>query len=511
MRILFVTSEIAPFAKAGGIGDVAAALPRALAARGHDVKVVAPLYARVRAHPAPREEVADHLSVTLGRHPVGFAIESTPLCGPAGEALAGPQVPVYFVRSASAYDRPQLYTQDGDEHQRFALLGHAALRLCQVLDWAPDIVHANDWHAGLVPLSLRTVFGADPRFAHTRSVLTIHNIGHQGTFPAATAGEVGLNGAVHHLHQDQLREGRLSFLLTGILYADAITTVSQTHAREIMTPGLGVGLDPFLRARSPVVFGVRNGIDTDAWDPARDPALPAPYDAADLTGKAACKQALCEGSGLPYDPDMPLLGVVSRLVWQKGFDLVEHVLPRWLSQRRFQLVVLGTGEPRFEAFFAHLAHHLPRQVAFHRTFSEPMAHLIEAGADLFLMPSRYEPCGLNQMYSLRYGTPPIVYKTGGLADTVTLWDPATQRGNGFVFDHFDDHGLNWALAHARDAFDSREADGGAAWRQLQRNGMSAELGWDGPVAAYESIYRAILGRPADPPLASAADGRPAQP
>ena len=283
--------------------------------------------------------------------------------------------------------------------------------------------------------------------------------------------------------EQQLREGRLSFLLTGILYANAITTVSPTYAREITTPEHGVGLDAFLRARRDVLFGILNGIDESEWSPERDPLIPFHYSAEDPSGKEENKALLLRSVGLPYRRGVPLFGIVSRLAWQKGFDLCFDVLPALLAQREVQLVVLGSGEPKYEDFFARLARLAPHKVAFRNAFSEPLAHLIEAGSDLFLMPSRYEPCGLNQMYSLVYGTPPIVHKTGGLADTVRLWDPAARSGNGFVFDHFDPRGLTWAIRYALDQWGDREG-----WRRLMQNGMAEDFRWSRRVREYEELY-----------------------
>lgn len=479
MRVLFVTSEVAPFAKTGGLGDVGAALPKALGAQGHDVRIVAPLYRRVLEGRHALEPLLGPIDVALGGRHYRFATLRA--------HLPGTGVPVYFVHCPALYDRPAIYTQDPDEHVRFALLSWAALRIAQHLCFVPDIVHANDWQSALLPLMLRSVFAWDRMFHGTRTVLTIHNIGHQGTFGAHVLAELGLSEAAPMFHQDQLREGRLSFLLTGILYANAITTVSPTYAAEIQTPEHGVGLDPFLRARRDVLYGILNGIDDEVWNPSRDPHLPHRYSADDLRGKAECKKALLESVGLPPRPGVPLIGIVSRLVWQKGFDLLFDVLPPLVARRRFQLVVLGSGEPKYEEFFFRLARSAPSDVAFRNGFSEPLAHLIEAGSDLFLMPSRYEPCGLNQMYSLAYGTPPIVHRTGGLADTVRLWDPRTARGNGFVFDHFDANGLTWAIRYALEQFGDR-----GGWRLLQQNGMREDFGWSRRVREYEAVYKRVL-------------------
>ncbi|MBM4359211.1 MAG: glycogen synthase GlgA [Deltaproteobacteria bacterium] len=478
MKILFVSSEVAPFAKTGGLGDVGAALPRALRAAGHDVRIVMPCYRRVLEGNHRLRMVIPPMTIAVGPARLSFdTLEAT---------LPGSDVPVYLVRCPRLYDRPNVYTQDGDEHLRFALLNWAALRIAQQLGFAPDIVHANDWQTALLPLMLKTVFAWDRLFANARSVLTIHNIGHQGTFPASAVNEVGLGMTAQSFHQEQLAQGRMSFMLTGLLYANAITTVSPTYAREIQTPEHGVGLDAFLRARRDVLFGILNGIDDDEWNPAKDRHLPHRYELSDLSGKARNKEALLTELRLPQRPGVPLVGMVTRLAWQKGLDLCFEALPALFMQRDVQLVVLGSGEPKYEAFFSELARRLPRRVAFINRFSEPMAHLIEAASDMFLMPSRYEPCGLNQMYSLAYGTPPIVHRTGGLADTVKQFNPATGEGNGFVFDHFDVRGLKWALGAAVDAY-----RGGRGWTRLVQNGMAERFGWALRVREYEAVYRGV--------------------
>lgn len=483
MKVLFVASEVAPFAKVGGLGDVAAALPRHLARLGHDVRVAMPMYARVEAPGRAFSEVVPELWFTLGEHRVRASVHSA--------VLPDSAVPVYFVRCPSLYDRPSLYGSGGDEHLRFAVLGQAALELCQRLRFAPDVAHLNDWQTALVPLLLRSVYAWDRLFERTRTVLTVHNLGHQGTFPARVADEIGLGVARDLLHQDERRAGRFGFLLHGLLYADAITTVSPTYAKEIQTPEHGLGLDGLLRARGDRLRGILNGIDEAEWNPETDRHLPRTYSAADLSGKEEDKRALLESAGLPYLQDAPVMGIVSRLAWQKGFDLCERVLPSVLERRRAQLVVLGTGEPRFEAFFGALARAFPKQAAFRAAFSEPLAHLVEAGADVFLMPSRYEPCGLNQMYSLRYGTPPVVHRTGGLADSVRPWDRPEGRGTGFVFDHFSEVGLAWAVNLALDTFGTGGGEDRARWQALQRRGMAEPMGWEHRVGEYVEVYRWI--------------------
>lgn len=483
MKVLFVASEVAGFAKTGGLGDVAAALPRALAGRGHDVRLVMPMYPRVKTEGRTFETVVRDASVDLGGTRVHYSVHAA--------TLPDSKVPVYCVRCPGLFDRPSIYTQDSDEHLRFAVLQWAALQLCQRLRFAPDVVHANDWQTSLLPVLLRTMFSWDRLFDATRTVLTIHNIGHQGSFDARLLPQTGLGDAAHHFHQEQLREGRINFLLTGLLYAHAITTVSPTYAREIQRPEHGVGLDSFLRERSSVLFGILNGIDELAWSPDTDALLPHRFSESDLSGKEKCKEELLRAANLPYRPEVPVLGIVSRLAWQKGFDLCFNVLPRLLASRAVQLVVLGTGEPKYEALFTQLGRRFPKQVVYKPAFSEPLAHLIEAGSDMFLMPSRYEPCGLNQMYSLKYGTPPIVHHTGGLADTVAPYDRRTGRGNGFVFEHFDETGLRFALSQALSAWGSGKGEDRERWQALMKNGMRARFGWDERVAAYEQVYRMV--------------------
>ncbi len=488
MNILFVSSEVAPFAKVGGLGDVAGALPKQLREDGHDVRVFVPMYARIRAQGRPMETVVSRASVELGGVNVYFSVHSSPM--PGSSQL------VYFVSCPALYDRPNIYGSDPDEHLRFIVLTWAALKTCQILRFRPDIAHVNDWQTALLPLILRTALAWDRLFEGTRTVLTIHNIGHQGTFDARILPSTGLASVAQHFHQDQLRGGHINFLLTGILFAHAITTVSPTYAREIRTPEHGVGLAPFLRQRRSVLFGILNGIDESEWSPEVDRHLSHRYSASDLGGKELCKRALLEEAGLPYVHEVPVIGIVSRLAWQKGFDLCVKVLPAMLARRAVQLVVLGTGEPKYEAFFAGLAKRFPRQVVYKSAFSEPVAHRIEAGADMFLMPSRYEPCGLNQLYSLRYGTPPIVHRTGGLADTVVQFDDEHGHehgsGNGFVFNHFDTGGLAWALGRALSVWGSGKGADRARWKRLQKSGMRGKYSWVERAREYEGVYRKVV-------------------
>lgn len=483
MNILFASSEVAPFAKTGGLGDVGSALPRALSAAGHDVRVIMPMYSRVLGAGRQFTEVIPELWLDLGGTRVKVSLYES--------VLPGTNVPVYFVRCPPLYDRPSLYGNSPDEHLRFAVLNWAALKVCQVLRFAPDVIHCNDWQTSLIPLLLRARFSWDRLFQNTRTVLTIHNLGHQGTFPASVMPQTGLAESWYLFHQDELRAGRLGFLMTGLLYANAITTVSPTYAKEIQTPSQGVGLDGILRQRADVLHGILNGIDEDEWNPSADRHLPVGFSSESLTGKDTCKRALLAAARLPYRRDVPVFSLVARLVWQKGIDLVESVLPNLLRHHKFQLVVLGKGEHKYEEFFRLLQRAFPQKVAYESAFSEPRAHLVEAGSDVFMMPSRYEPCGLNQMYSLRYGTVPLVHKTGGLADTVWQYNPRSGRGTGFVFEHFDEGGFAWAIRRALEVWGSGTGEYRTRWEALMRNGMSLPLGWKHRVGRYIEVYEKL--------------------
>lgn len=482
MKLLFVASELAPFAKTGGLADVLAALPPYLHRAGHQVRVVVPLYDTIDTNSANFhfEWVLDsHLA--LGHHHYQIKIFQ-----------AGTEPSIYFVYCPELYSRGRLYTNDGDEHRRFLALSYAALILCQRLNFAPDIIHCHDWQTALIPMLLKTIYKRDPRFSRTRSLLTIHNLNYQGGFPAEAGADTNLDSYAHMFHQDLLRAGRINFLLQGILYADGVSTVSPTYAHEIQTEAHGAGLDGLLRTRRSTVVGILNGVDYDEWSPEHDRYIPHHYSAGDLTAKEWNKQALIEHLGLSYRPGVPVLGIVSRLVGQKGFGLVGEVMPDLLIRHGFQLVVLGSGEPGLEEMFTRLQRAFPKQVCFYQGFQNQLAHLIEAGADMFLMPSRYEPCGLNQLYSLRYGTVPIVHRTGGLADTVQNWNPRRGVGTGFSFENHDAQGLRWAIQAALTTYRHP-----AQWRQLVLNGMARDFSWDVQGKLYELLYARLtnLGSP----------------
>jgi starch synthase len=353
--------------------------------------------------------------------------------------------------------------------------------------FAPDIIHCHDWHTAMIPLFLRTVYSWDQLFADTRTVLSIHNIGYQGVFGADIIGDLNLFGDDHYLHQDDLSQGRINFLKTGLLFANLLTTVSPTYANEIQGAEFGMGLDETLRSRGDVLVGILNGVDYDEWDPATDALIPSNYSGSDISGKKACKQALMEQLGLAGGANQPIIGIVSRLVSQKGIDLMERVLPGLLGRVNFSLAVLGSGEPRFERFFESLQAAARGRVSFYRGYNNTLAHWIEAGSDMFLMPSVYEPCGLNQMYSLKYGTVPIVRKTGGLADSVQQITSASASGTGVLFQHYDEPGLNWAMRRALELYEDKPL-----WQKIMRNGMAMDFSWERQVQQYETLFRKLI-------------------
>ncbi len=474
MQILFLASEVAPWSKTGGLADVAGALPRALAARGHAVSIVAPRYG----------------SVDPRRHGLTRVDNAVRVRGEAAAIWVGKGPPtVYLVEHEHHFGSRQGLYGDGvrdypDNAERFAWFTRAALALPAATGLRPRIVHANDWQTGLAPFLLRHEHANDPALAGTRTVFTIHNLAYQGVFPKQVVPHLGLPWDVFRYEAMEFHD-RLNFMKAALSFADVLTTVSPTYAKEILTHDGGAGLDAVLRHRRADLHGILNGIDVAEWDPARDRHLPAHYSAEDLSGKAACKAALQSELGLPERPDVPLVGMVSRLADQKGVDLVAAALPDLLA-RDVQIALLGSGDRRYEEAFARAASDRPERMAAQVGFSEPLAHRIEAGSDAFLMPSRFEPCGLNQMYSLRYGTVPVVRAVGGLEDTVEDYD-GWNRGTGFKFVPYTPHALLLAARRALDTWRDRRA-----WRGVVLRGMAQDFSWDRSAAGYEALYRTLV-------------------
>ncbi len=483
LKICFLASEVAPFAKTGGLADVAQALPAHLLSQGHDVRVFMPLYGKIdsEAYEFTPVDFLHDVHLRMGDHTFVFSVF-------VGRA-PGSDVDVYFIHCPQLYHGDHVYTGEWDEHLRFALLTRGAIECCQRMGWGPDIFHCNDWHTALVPIYLKTLYSWDQLFARTKTVLTIHNIAYQGVFPEEVITNLGLDEYRHLFFQADLEKGAISFMKTGILYADVITTVSKTYAREIQTDAYGMGLEGLLRQRAGTVIGIVNGVDYSQWSPQEDTLIPYNYGVDDVAeGKAKNKHHLIEATGLIYDEDAPLIGIVSRLTSQKGFDLTFEALPEALRYLNLRAIILGTGESGIEDHFHWLQRTFPQKVCFHRGYNNELAHLIEAAADIFLMPSRFEPCGLNQMYSLKYGTVPIVRKTGGLADTVEPFNAATGQGTGCVFEHYDRTGFAWALKTALTTYQD-----GPNWERLRQNGMEVDYSWDKQGAEYETLYRQLAG------------------
>jgi starch synthase len=475
LKVLLVASECAPFAKTGGLADVAGALPRALRLRGIDARVVMPLY---RGIPWNELDVLEGaLSVPIG----GGTARGRVRLG----RLPRSDAPVYFLEHHHYFDREYLYGSPteayADNLERFTFLSRGALQLCKALGWYPDVVHANDWQTALVPVYVDTVEWAQPLHA-AASVYTIHNLAYQGVTDRGALLLTGL-GPEHDNSNEFEHFGTLNLTKAALAHATLITTVSPTYAQEIQTAAHGNGLDGVLRGRAGDLVGIVNGIDPGEWNPATDPHIPARYDAGDLGGKALCKAELQKEAGLPVREDVPLFGLVARLVPQKGTDVLAHALDRILDLD-LQLILLGTGDPEAESFFAHAADERGDRFRAWLQFDNGRAHRIEAGSDFFLMPSRFEPCGLNQLYSLAYGTLPIVRATGGLADTVRPYSEATGSGTGFSFHDLTPGALFDTLGWAVSTWYDRPRH----IRQMQQEAMGEDFSWQHAAAEYEKVY-----------------------
>ena len=478
MHIVFAASECVPFIKTGGLADVIGALPAELVRQGHEVTVYLPLFRAVAAKLGKREVAARSLTIPFSGYNRFVDVVD-------GGILDG--VRHLFIDCPTLFDREALYgsgaTDYSDNWERFGLFSRAVLEASKQLG-VPEIFHAHDWQAAMLPVFLRTVYAEDPLLDHAGTVFTIHNAGYQGWFPPATTERLLLPWEVFRM--DRLEHyDTFNFLKGGIVYADALTTVSRKYAQEIQTPEFGNGLDATLRRRAADLTGILNGVDYDEWNPALDRYIAAHYSAEALAGKGECRRDLLHAFGAPSLPDTtPLLGIVSRFATQKGFDLLAQIAER-LAERELFLVALGTGEPYYENLLRSLAERFPHRFAVRVEYDNTLAHKIEAGSDIFLMPSRYEPCGLNQIYSLRYGTVPVVRATGGLDDTVQeLANP--YEGTGFKFHGYESRDFLLTIDRALASFADREA-----WQQLMRNGMAQDYSWRAPAAEYVALYQAV--------------------
>jgi starch synthase len=490
VKIAFLTTEAVPFAKTGGLADVGGALPAELARRGHEVIVIMPGFRSTRQAGQTVETVDAHVLVRLADRQVTAGITKS--------RLPDSSVTVYFIDQPQYYERAQLYGDaQGDYRdncERFVFFSRAALQWISQLGFEPDVVHCNDWPTGLVPVYLDQRVEGGSWSARAASLMTIHNIGYQGQFWHWDMLLTGLGWDLFNWQQLEFH-GHLNLLKAGIVFADAINTVSPRYAEEIQTSEFGFGLDGVLRNRRDVLSGIINGIDAQVWNPATDPHLPMRYGLKDWpSGKAACKASLQGALGLAVEPRVPLVGLVGRLAEQKGWDLVIDLIGQWLHDRRaVQWVVLGTGDQRYHDRLSALAVDHGDRLALRLQFSESLAHQIEAGSDLFLMPSRYEPCGLNQLYSLRYGAVPVVHPTGGLADTVVPANDQTladQSATGFWMPSYDLEGLASAMEHALQCY----KEPSPVWGQMVTAGMKHDWSWSKSAAQYERLYQQIVKR-----------------
>jgi starch synthase len=477
MRVCFATSECVPYVKTGGLADVSGALPQALVALGCEVKVFLPLYGTINAskHELIFASELAEIPVQIGDNIVTFNVWYKKI------AKAGSEY--YFIDCPSYYHRSKIYTEEPDEDERFILFQHAILNILQRLQWAPDVLHCNDWQTALLPVYLKEKYSWDRLFDRTATVLSIHNLAYQGLFSNRSISNAGLSYDKYYPMGPYEFHNAFSFLKAGLLYADIITTVSETYAQEIQTPEYGAGLEGVLALRHLDLFGILNGIDPNDWSPRVDKLIPHRYDTDSLDDKLQNKRALLENVKLPYDENIPAIGVITRLAVQKGMELLAGAFDD-LMQHPLQLVVLGSGEAKYEKFFREAATTYSDQVSAYLGFNNELAHLITAGCDMFLMPSRYEPCGLNQMYSLNYGTVPIVRKTGGLADTVHDYDEYNGEGNGFSFQDFNSYALYTSVQRALALFSQKEN-----WREIMKRGMQQDFSWNASAQKYLEVYR----------------------
>ncbi|MGH9966862.1 MAG: glycogen synthase [Pyrinomonadaceae bacterium] len=473
MRVALLSSEVVPFAKTGGLADVAGALPKALQQHGTDAIVVLPHYDQI-----DRGFLSDK---AIDNVPVEWRGGIKPTRVWQSDAAGAP---AYLIEAPEYFSRPSIYGY-ADDHERFAFFSRAALALFKHLDWQPDIVHGNDWPCGFAMIELRARRRYDPFYRPTRTLFSIHNIAYQGTFDPGDLWWLGFGDPRER--EDFMLKGAASALKAALIAADALSTVSRRYALEIQTPEQGYGLDWLLRARGDRFVGVTNGVDYEVWNPETDPHIAANFSVDDLSGKDECKLELLRRFGLPEAAGRPIIATISRLVSQKGYDLIRQIAGDILQTGSF-FIALGAGAKEYEDFLQHWHDSAPRQVGIYKGYAgEPLAHQIEAGADIFLMPSLYEPCGLNQMYSMRYGTVPVVRATGGLDDTVENFDPERGTGNGFKFQPYTGAALLEKIREALYFYGKPES-----WRQIQRNGMTMDNSWSAAAQKYQEIYQEIL-------------------
>lgn len=472
LKIYILAAEIVPFAKAGGIADVVGALPKALKALGHDVRLVMPRYAQVKPERFHLQPMLEEVPVQMGSYQEQVRVL---------QGTIGADIPVYFIDAPRYFEREHIYgyTDDGE---RFILFCKAALEAVRALGWSPDVIHCNDWQTGIIPNWMHTLYRDDPIFSGSATVYTIHNLAYQGIFGRRILEVAGVAAGGFLYPQIAELANVVDIMGRGILFADAITTVSERYAQEILTPPFGEKLDHMLRARCNRLFGILNGIDYQELDPATDHYIRARFDAQSLEKRVENKHALQERAHFPVKPDMPLLAMISRLTDSKGFDLIAQIVQPLFAQG-VQMVVLGIGDQQYQELFQSLAARYPEQAAIFLTFNSDLAQAIYAGCDMFLMPSRFEPCGLGQLIAMRYGSVPVVRSVGGLADTVEEYDPNTGSGNGFTFSNYDPWEFFAAIMRAIELYRFKDA-----WHVLQQRCMAADHSWQASARRYVEVY-----------------------
>jgi starch synthase len=488
LNILFVSSEVEPFAKTGGLADVSGALPRAIRDLGHEVRIAMPKYKSVEERKFHLHEVLrlKQIDIPVGQEVEKASVKSSILTNTKAK------IQVYFLANESLFNRaglygsPETHKDYPDNDKRFIFFCRGVLETLKLLRWQPDIIHCNDWQTGLIPAYLKTLYKNDPFFSSVKTIFTIHNMAYQGLFPESSFAKT-------HLPQELFVPdgvefyGKLNFMKAGLVYSDVVTTVSERYALEIQSSDeYGCGLSGILQKRRSDLFGILNGIDYSIWNPEVDALIPQKYDAKNLEGKQVDRVELLRKFKLEGKEGIPVIGCISRLAEQKGFDLIGDAVEDFLKLD-VQFILLGTGDKKYEDLFQAIQKRHPQKVGVYIGFSNELAHLIEAGSDMFLMPSRYEPCGLNQMYSLRYGTIPIVRATGGLEDTIEDYDPATGNGTGFKFSPYDAMELVNTVQRALAAYADQHA-----WRKLMKQGMQKDFSWEASAKKYVALYKNVL-------------------
>lgn len=480
LKILFASSEVAPLAKTGGLADVSGSLPKAIKSLGHDIRVVMPFYKMAKANAKSVKTVVDNMSVPVSDRTIKCSVDMSELDG---------KVPIYLIKKDSYYNRNELYTVKQEDYkdnaERFVFFSRAILEMLKHIDFMPDIIHCNDWQTGLVPAYLKTLYLNKEGYENIGTVFTIHNLGYQGIFWALDMHLTNLPWDVFNMDGIEYY-GNISLLKAGLMYADALTTVSKGYSKEIQTTEYGLGMDGILRYRQKDLYGILNGADYDHWSPEKDPYIVAQYDKSNLENKTKCKIDLLQEFGLKAKASTPIIAMISRLADQKGFDILTEAIEE-LMQMDIIFILLGTGDPKYHELFTQISDKYPNKTGIRIAFDNSLAHKIEAGTDMYLMPSKYEPCGLNQIYSLRYGTIPIVRATGGLDDTITDIHEDPRNGFGFKFSDYTSKALASTVKRAVSYYSHKEA-----WAQLVWRAMSLDYSWEKSGKEYLKVYKKIL-------------------